>query len=62
MKGFQNELETLNELENRAFNVEASCGAVVFRLNSFSTIEECVHKSDEEMYRKKEKRHTARTQ
>ena len=62
MKGFQNELETLNELENRAFNVEASCGAVVFRLNSFSTIEECVHKSDEEMYRKKEKKHTARTQ
>ena len=61
MKGFQRELETLNELEDRAFNVEASCGAVVFRLNSYSTIEECVHKSDAEMYRKKEKRHSART-
>ena len=62
MKGFQTELEMLNELENRSFNVEASCGAVVFRLNSFSTIEECVHKSDEEMYRKKEKRHSSRMQ
>ena len=61
MKVFQRELETLNELEDSAFNVEASCGAVVFRLNSYSTIEECVHKSDAEMYRKKEKRHSART-
>ncbi len=61
VKGFQNELKALNEEEDRAFNVEASCGAIVFRLNSFTTIEECVHKSDEEMYRQKEKRHTART-
>ena len=58
--GFQEALKTLNEEEDRAFNVEASCGAIVFRLNSFTTIEECVHKSDEEMYRQKEKRHTSR--
>ena len=60
VKAFQNELTALNEEEDRAFNVEASCGAIVFRLNNFSTIEECVHKSDEEMYRQKEKRHTSR--
>ena len=60
VREFQNELKALNEEEDRAFNVEASCGAIVFRLNNFTTIEECVHKSDEEMYRQKEKRHTGR--
>ena len=60
MKNFRAELETLNDLEDRAFNVEASCGAVVFRLNGLSTIEECIQKSDEEMYLQKEKRRAKR--
>ena len=57
MKDFQRELRYLNELEDRAFTVEASCGAVVIHMNGFSTIEECIQKSDEELYRQKEKRH-----
>jgi diguanylate cyclase (GGDEF)-like protein len=60
MEDFQKELKMLNRMENRAFKVEASCGAVVFRLNTLSTIEECIQKSDEEMYRQKEERHTGR--
>jgi len=60
MEDFQKELKMLNRMENRAFKVEASCGAVIFRLNTLSTIEECIQKSDEEMYRQKEERHTGR--
>ena len=61
MEDFREELRSLNRTENRAFNVEASCGAVVFRLNTLSTIEECIQKSDEQMYRQKEERHAGRT-
>ena len=61
MKAFRNELEQLNKQENRAFNVEASCGAAVFRLDAFSTIEECVRESDNAMYLEKEKNHKRRT-
>ena len=60
MKDFQKELKLLNKQEDRAFNVEASCGAVVFKLDSYSTIEECVQKSDEAMYLVKEKHHKHR--
>ena len=60
MRGFQKELKLLNKQENRAFDVEASCGAVLFHLDSFSTIEECVQKSDEAMYREKEIHHAKR--
>ena len=60
MKSFQKELKLLNRQESRAFNVEASYGAVVFRLDALSTIEECIQKSDEAMYREKEKRHVRR--
>ena len=56
MQDFQKELETLNKLEDRSFKVSASCGAMVFRLDSLSSIEECIQKSDEEMYRQKEKK------
>ena len=61
MKDFEEELKALNETESRAFIVEASCGAVVFRLNELSTIEECIQKSDEAMYRIKEQHHTHRS-
>ena len=60
MEDFRNELKILNRMENRAFNVDASCGAMVFRLNTLSTIEECIQKSDEQMYRQKEERHAGR--
>ena len=60
IRDFRRELEMLNRQEDRAFNVDASCGAVVFRLDSLSTIEECVRRSDEQLYMEKEKRHTAR--
>ena len=60
MDDFRKELDNLNRTENRAFDVDASCGAVVFRLNNLSTIEECIQKSDEELYRQKEIHHTMR--
>ena len=60
IQDFQRELETLNQLEDRAFRVSASCGAVVFRLDSLSSIEECIQKSDEEMYRQKGKNKAGR--
>ena len=60
MRDFQNQLEILNRQEDRAFNVEASCGAVVLHMNGMSTIEECIQRSDEELYRQKEKRHAER--
>ena len=60
IKDFQKELKQLNKQENRAFDVEASCAAVVYKLDSFSTIEECVQKSDEAMYLVKEKHHRHR--
>ena len=56
IRDFQEELETLNRIEDRAFHVSASCGAVVFKLDALSSIEECIQKSDEEMYRQKENR------
>ena len=57
---FRDELRKLNEQEGRAFGVDASSGAVTLRLDSLSTVEECIQKSDEEMYRQKEKRHMIR--
>ena len=60
MQDFHKELLNMNRQEDRAFNVGASCGARLFRLNSLSTIEECVQKSDEEMYRDKDQHHAQR--
>ena len=57
---FREKLEQLNREENRAFRAEASAGAAVFRLNDLTTIESCIQKSDELMYRRKDERHTGR--
>ena len=57
---FYREIRNLNRKEDRAFSVEASCGAVVFRLDALSTVEKCIRKSDEEMYRIKEQRRVGR--
>ena len=62
MQDFRDQLDELNRLENRSFRVEASCGAVVFRLSEFSSLEECIQKSDERMYRQKEERHAQRAE
>ncbi len=57
---FYREIRNLNRKEDRAFSVEASCGAIVFKLDELSTIERCIRMSDEEMYRMKERRHAGR--
>ena len=57
---FEEQLEKLNIEEDRAFRVEASSGMTLFRLEALSTIEECLQKSDEEMYRRRELHHTGR--
>ena len=61
MRDFRTQLDGLNRQENRAFRVDASCGAVVFRLNEFSSLEECIQKSDDRLYNEKELRHTGRS-
>ena len=60
MEDFRKQLDEINRIEDRAFRVEASCGAVVFRLDTLSTIEQCICESDEEMYRQKALRHAER--
>ena len=57
---FVRQLRALNREEDRAFTVEASCGAVVFKLDELSTIDKCILTSDKEMYRIKEQRHAKR--
>ena len=59
---FSRQIRTLNRKENRAFKVDASCGAVVFRLDALSTIENCIRQSDEEMYRMKDQRRAVRNE
>ena len=60
MRDFERELEALNRQENRAFDVKASSGAAVRRLDFYSTVQEFVRESDEAMYRQKEERHAQR--
>jgi diguanylate cyclase (GGDEF)-like protein len=57
---FSRQIRKMNREEDRAFTVEASCGSVVFKLDTLSTIERCIRMSDEEMYRMKEQRHVGR--
>ena len=57
---FSRQIRKMNREEDRAFTVEASCGSVVIKLDTLSTIERCIRMSDEEMYRMKEQRHVGR--
>ena len=57
---FSRQIRKMNREEDRAFTVGASCGSVVFKLDTLSTIERCIRMSDEEMYRMKEQRHVGR--
>ena len=60
IQDFYAKLEEMNREEDRAFDAAASCGSAVFRLNDLSSIETCIQKSDEIMYRQKEERHARR--
>ena len=55
----EKELAAINKKEKRSFQVEASMGICVTRLNGESTLEQCIRMSDEEMYKVKEARHAA---
>ena len=57
---FHTQLENLNREEDRAFRADASAGAAVFRLDELSTIEKCIQKGDEMLYKRKEERHAGR--
>ena len=57
---FEKELAAINKKEKRSFQVEASCGMYVVKLDEASTLEQCIRMSDEEMYRLKALRHAGR--
>ena len=58
---FERELHKLNKEEDKPFTVTASVGCYVKRLDEADTIEGCIQASDQEMYRIKAARHSART-
>ncbi|MBR3431796.1 MAG: GGDEF domain-containing protein [Clostridia bacterium] len=60
IRRFRKELAAINERERRSFQVEASCGTVVIRLDEMKTLEQCIRMSDEAMYSEKEKHHQMR--
>ena len=60
IRRFRKELAAINERERRSFQVEASCGTVVIRLDEMKTLEQCIRMSDEAMYSEKEKHHQTR--
>ncbi len=57
---FEKELTKINKKEKRSFQVEASRGIYVVKLDEASTLEQCIRMSDEEMYRVKALRHAGR--
>ena len=58
---FEEELQLLNDEEDRSFTVTASVGMAVKRLNELDTIEKFIQEGDRAMYRVKEARHMNRT-
>ena len=60
MLRFDDVLMRINDEAKRTFRVESSCGAYVTRLDDDSTLEQCIHESDQIMYEEKQKRHAAR--
>ena len=57
---FDKELSTINRRENRSFQVEASMGIYLAKLDGMSTLEQCIRMSDEAMYKVKAEHHAAR--
>ena len=57
---FERELAGINRREKRSFQVEASCGVCVMKLDEMSTLEQCIRMSDEQMYKIKEEHHAGR--
>ena len=60
LERFGQAMKERNEREQRSFSVWASCGAVVIRLEEGMTFEDCMHRSDQMMYKIKEERHAQR--
>jgi diguanylate cyclase (GGDEF)-like protein len=60
LRRFEKELDTINKREKRSFQVEASYGSYVVRLDEMTSMEDCMRLSDEAMYRAKEERHAGR--
>ena len=60
LQRFEKELAEINRREKRSFQVEASCGVYIVKLDEMSTLEQCIRMSDEEMYKIKEEHHAAR--
>ena len=57
---FDKELSAINRRENRSFQVEASMGIYLAKLDGASTLEQCIRMSDEAMYKVKAEHHAAR--
>ena len=57
---FDKELSEINKRENRSFQVEASMGIYLAKLDGMSTLEQCIRMSDEAMYKVKAEHHAAR--
>ena len=57
---FDKELSAINRRENRSFQVEASMGIYLAKLDGVSTLEQCIRMSDEAMYKVKAEHHAAR--
>ena len=60
LRRFEKELDAINKREKRSFQVEASYGSYVVRLDEMTSMEDCMRLSDEAMYRAKEERHAGR--
>ena len=61
IRRFEKELGEINRREKRSFLVEASSGIYTVKLDEMMTLEQCIRKSDEAMYKEKAVRHAART-
>ena len=60
VRRFDDTLNELNRKEDCSFQVEASRGAFTARLNAGTTLEECIHGSDQALYMNKEAHHEMR--
>lgn len=62
VRSFNAALDELNRQEDRSFQVTASAGYQVKRLEALDTIEHCIQLSDRQLYRVKEARHAEEVQ
>ena len=62
VRAFERKLQDMNRKEDRSFSVSASAGAYFTVLGEGAAFEDCLHHSDQVMYRVKEKRRKVRKQ